>query len=50
MYVGSRKIGIDDLIYKTEIETKTENKRMDTKAERGGWEWIGRLGLTHIHY
>ena len=32
--------------YKAEIE----NKYMDTKGERGGVGWIGRLGLTYIHH
>ena len=36
IYVESEKIGIDDLIYKAEIETDVENKRMDAKGERGG--------------
>ena len=31
----SENIGIDDLIYKAEIETDVENKCMDTKGERG---------------
>ena len=30
-------------------DTDTENKCMDTRGE-GGVGWIGRLGLTHIHY
>ena len=30
-------------------DTDVENKRMDTKGE-GGVGWIGRLGLTYIHY
>ena len=37
----SEKNGINDLIYKVEIETDTENKCVDTKGERGSrmnWE------------
>ena len=36
----SKKYGIDALICKAEIETDTENKRMDTKG-RGGWGELG---------
>ena len=31
-------------------DTDVENRCMDTKGERGRVGWIGRLGLTHIHY
>ena len=37
----SENCGIDDLIYKAEIDTDVENRRMGTKGERGGgmnWE------------
>ena len=30
--------------------TDVENKLMVTKGERGAAGWIGRLGLTYIHY
>ena len=35
-----KKIGIDNLIYKTEIETDLESKCMDIKRE-GGWDELG---------
>ena len=39
----SKKYGTNELIYKTEIDSKTENKLMVTKGERGGgginWEY-----------
>ena len=37
----SEKIGIDNLIYKAEIETDVENKSMDTKGGKrvGGMNW-----------
>ena len=31
-------------------DTDVENKRMGTKGRSGGVGWIGRLGLTYIHY
>ena len=34
----SEKIGIDNLIYKAEIETDIVNKRMDNKGG-GGMNW-----------
>ena len=38
----SGKIGIDNLIYKAEIrDTDVENKRMDTKGEKGVWDELG---------
>ena len=37
----SEKIGIEDLICKAEIDTDVENKSMDTKGERGGWDELG---------
>ena len=33
-----KKNDIDSLIYKAEIDTDIENKCMDTKGERGGWD------------
>ena len=41
IYVESEKIGIDELIYKAEIETWSQRTNMDTKGEREGW---GKLG------
>jgi len=35
-----KKIGIDNLIYKAEIETDLESKHMDIKGE-GGWDELG---------
>ena len=46
----SEKIGIDDLIYKAEIETKTEQTYGYQGGKGGGVGWTGRLGLTYIHY
>ena len=45
-----KKKGIDDLIYKAEIETQTW--RMNIWIPRGKEDvgWIGRLGLIYIHY
>ena len=34
----AEEIGVDDLIYKAEIETDIENKRMDTKGGSWGWD------------
>ena len=31
-------------------DTDVENKLMDTKGRKGKVGWIGRLGLTYIHY
>ena len=36
-----KTIGIDDLIYKAEIEPQTENKHIDIKGKKGGWEELG---------
>ena len=36
-----KKLDIDDLIYKTEIDTDVENKHMDTKRARRGWDELG---------
>lgn len=38
IYVESRHVenGTDDLIFKTEIETQTENKHMDAKGQKWG--------------
>ena len=41
----SEKIGIDDLIYKAEIETDVENKSMDNKGERGGGGMNWEIGI-----
>ena len=36
MYMGIQKNGMDDLIFKAEIETQREKKKcLDTKIERG---------------
>ena len=35
IYVTSKKIGIDDLICKTEIETETQTQRTKLWAPRG---------------
>ena len=41
------KIGRDNLIYKTEIETDIESKYRDTKGIMGGGsDELGDLGLT----
>ena len=43
LYVESKKYGTNELIYKTEMDSKTENKLMVIKGERGGgginWEY-----------
>ena len=36
-----QKNGIEDLICKAEVETDIENKCIDTKGERVGWEELG---------
>ena len=36
-----KKLDIDDLIYKAETNTDVENKYMDTKRGRGGWDELG---------
>ena len=41
----SEKIGIDDLIYKAEIETDVENKSMDNKGGRGGGGMNWEIGI-----
>ena len=38
---GIQKNGVDDLICKAEIETDVENKSMDTKGGKGGWDELG---------
>ena len=48
---GIWKHGIDELICKAEIETKTERTNVwITRGGKGEVVWIGRLGLTYIHY
>ena len=47
---SEKKTGIDDLTYKAETETETREQDMDTKGERRGMGWTGRLGLTYIYY
>ena len=46
------KIGIDDLIYKAEIETQRQTTNVGTPklGEIGdGVGWIGRLGFIYIY-
>ena len=49
IYVESRKMAKMNLSCRAGIQTPTEDRHVDMGA-RGGWERIGRLGLTHIHY
>ena len=50
-----KKNGTNVLIYKTEIDSQTENKLMVTKVERGERDTLGigrinRYGLLSIKY
>ena len=55
MYIcGIQENGVDELICKAEIDTQTENKRMDTKWGRGqngleDWDWHIYTVLYKIH-
>ena len=51
----SKNYGTNELIYKTEIDSKIENKLMVTKGERGGggiqWEYgINRYTPLHMGF
>ena len=41
MWNLKKKNGTDNLIYRPEIETETQNKHKDTKWERRGWDELG---------
>lgn len=43
------KIGKEDLIYKTEIETGIREPKYAYQQVKGRWDKLG-VGLTYIHY
>ena len=41
MYMGIQKNGMDDLIFKAEIETQREKKNVQIPKLKGGWDELG---------
>ena len=50
IYMNSKKMIKNELIYKTETNSQTSKTVIVTKGERWGEGWIGGLGLAYAHY